>query len=466
MDTLRAARPWGPGAPLGTLAVRLDAASGEVEAAVLEVVGAVQRRAEEEGRKPPPGLRLAVVRALPDLAGALEEGAGLAAWERVARYLATRGPWGPDLAAWTRKDGPDLTVDLTLERFTCALWGELERDAVAPPRATFRGFGEPVARVALALRGNPRPGRTWTEAGHRWTELAPGSELDRCGVGPMRMDTAYLPEEVAARLLAGDYGDLRGASVLPLLDLLFGRLAAAFAVEPYDGKRVPKLALPTGNALAATLGRPANGRTGAEADATLWALSGLALTDPRGTIQRLILAPERRKHGGGRPRTWLVTPGELLLPTLPADMAELARRGKLPTTARPWRRVLPWPDTLAPSTWPPSSRHWTDAEYLALALALAWTEAAGLDHGKRWRDRPGVRLNGEGWRQLVDRAHADPLAGYRARALDAWTAAGWTSLDGDLVAPGPALPRLSLAMTGAAGLALARTLHRHAGSRG
>lgn len=458
--------PQAPGdAPLAALPSFLAGDPEDVRRAFLEAAGRAVEAVAQGGpcwtaealAVVSEGVRVALAAAV------AEDGA-----EGFARFLEPRGPRGLEMAERTRNDGPELTVAAALKRLAYVLAWEVEPAGDGPTAAGALsaqrpGTVVPVARAALALTGPIKPGMTWSEHGSTWTEPAPSPDLGGLSI---RFDTRYLPAVVAARLVAGDYRDLRSRDVIPLLDLVFDRLSAAFALEPYNGRRVPKLELPTGRALATTLGRPSKGPTGTEADATLWALSGLTLTDPRGTIQRLFLSLERRRHGGGRSSAWLVTPGELLLPTLPAEMAHLARRGKLSNGDRPWRRVFPWPDRLAPDDWTASTRHRTQAAYLGLALALAWTEGAGREHGKPWLHCPGVLLNDRGWGDLVDRAHADALRACRGRALDAWAEAGWISVEGDLVAPGSALPRLAAALAEAAGLARKNARPRRTKSMG
>ena len=103
---------------------------------------------------------------------------------------------------------------------------------------------------------------------------------------------------------------------------------------------------------------------------------------------------------------------------------------------------MPWPDVAPPDDWTDRTCDRADAGFIALSLVLDWTEATGRDHGCRWRDAPGVLLDDRRWALLVDRTHAAPLLHSRGAALDAWGGAGWVELDGDRVAPGPALSRL------------------------
>ena len=181
------------------------------------------------------------------------------------------------------------------------------------------------------------------------------------------------------------------------------------------------------------------------ANDALRALASICLGDWRGTLQRFLLGLERVAHAPGRPAAWIVTPGELLLPSrLTRAASQAARANRLPTDQRAWRRFVPWPDVRAPDDWAGRTRDLHDAPWAAFALLVDWTEAAGLDHGRRWQAEPGVPVGKDAkWRELVERAGAPGLVKLRTAALDAWGDADWIAVDGDTVRPGAALPRLT-----------------------
>jgi len=406
---------WGstpPGVNDGMLA--LDAAGADFLA-----------RFEDDGRKTAEALREKAAERWRDFTGDQGDLAGGPPLWRLWRL------WLPD-PGWveTNRAHPPSPFALAL----CAvLW----RDVVRPEREKaarrFPGMPVPAGQLVLDLRGDLEV-RSWDEEGRDVVGLVDLSS----GV---RIDTARLPLAVAERLLRGDLTDLRRLDLLRLLDLVLDRLTAEMERAPYDGHRVPKLELPTGKALARALGKPESGSAAAQAEGTLFALSGVQLPDPNGTLQRLLLSPERRAHGGGRKAAWLVVPGELLLPTFAARMPHSARR---------WRRVVPWPDELAPADWPRRWCDYADAAYLAFAVLLDWTLAAGRQHGRRWLEAPGVTVDDAWWDALIEQAHAEVLRGDRDNALAAWTEAGWGEVGDGLLRPGPELPRLQRALEGAA----------------
>ena len=261
------------------------------------------------------------------------------------------------------------------------------------------------------------------------------------------------PSALAARLLDGDYRNLRCKAALSVLDLLLRAYQDALIRGTCTdwSRAVPRLRLPRGKALAEALGMPSKGSAGKDADAALWAWSAVELRSPPGTLRRLVHRPEGVSCAPGRTGAWLVTPGELLHPTrLLAEMGELGRRDGLAFADRPWRRLLPWPDELAPDDWTSNSNQRGDAAFVGLGLVLTWTEGAGREHGARWLEAPGVALNDPGWAELVDRASAEGLNAQRSRALDSWQEAGWVAVEGDLVSPGPQLPRLTRVLNEAA----------------
>jgi hypothetical protein len=255
---------------------------------------------------------------------------------------------------------------------------------------------------------------------------------------------------VAIRLIRGDLRALRTKAAVAVLDLILRTLEDDLARTPFDGRRLPQIEIPTGKELAAACGLASNTRGAKAAEAALHGWSTVSVEDYRGSQQHFLFPPERRAHGGGRKAAWLVVPGGLLLPTeLAADAAQEARAGRLPKHQRPWRRIFPWPDIAAPDDWA-GDRARGDATFLTLGLGLEWAEAAGKDHGRTWLKTPGVLLDDSGWARLVDRAHADRLANHRGPALDALEEAGWIEIEGDLVAPGPALPRMARVLNEAA----------------
>ena len=293
----------------------------------------------------------------------------------------------------------------------------------------------PAAQVMLALR-RPRPPRRWTADGR---ELA---ELDT-EAGVVRLDPfacATFPLDLAARLVAGDLRNLRSKAALGVLNVVQTALADKLRAEPPRPGWRPVLALPTDAPLAAACGLARSHAR--DCDAALWALSAVHQGDHRGTLQRLLLLPERRRAAPGRTAAWLVVPGLLLMPgDLAADAAGEAEAGRLAKGMRAWRRIMPWPDVPAPDGWARDCDR-ADAGFAALSLVLCWTEAAGLGHGRHWQDAPGVVVDNRGWTRLVERAHAPSLLTLRSKALDALGDAGWIEVDGDRVAPGRELPRL------------------------
>ena len=334
-----------------------------------------------------------------------------------------------------------LRPDLVLARLTWEWpvrgWWEAKRPR--PPALAL-----PAAQAVLALRTrNPAP-RRWTADGR---ELA---ELDTGG-GTVRLDPfacATMPRDVAARLVAGDLRDLRSKAGLGVLDVVLRELDAALRSDPAldPSRAAPRLYLPAGKRLAEACRLPAKGTAARDAEAALCAWSAVYLGDYRGTLQRFLAGLPERFGGGRAGAQWRVVPGELLFPAhlaaAASDLADDKRGPGLPRNMRPWRRVMPWPDVPAPDGWAPRDCDRADAGFVALSLALDWTEAAGRAHGQAWQDAPGVVLDDRGWGALVQRAHAASLLSRRGNALDALGDAGWVEVDGDRVAPGPALPRL------------------------
>ena len=331
-----------------------------------------------------------------------------------------------------------LSPDLACARLTWA-WSVRGRWEAKRPKAA--ALAAPAAQAVLALRTRKPALRRWTEGGR---ELA---EVDTAA-GPVRLDPfvcATMPRDVADRLVAGDLRDLRSKAGLGVLDAVLRALDAELAAAAWrdaapPGWR-PTLALPADKPLAEACGLAR--RRAADAEAALRAWSAVYQGDHRGTLQRFILPPERRPAAPGRTAAWLVVPGLLLTPAdLAADASARGKAGRLDRNKRGWRRLMPWPDVAPPDDWTDRTCDRADAGFIALSLVLDWTEATGRDHGCRWRDAPGVLLDDRRWALLVDRTHAAPLLHSRGAALDAWGGAGWVELDGDRVAPGPALSRL------------------------
>lgn len=237
---------------------------------------------------------------------------------------------------------------------------------------------------------------------------------------------------------------------MAVLDILVRSLTSDLRQRPYDGRRVPKISIPAGRALAKACGMPEKGTTADALDAAVQAWAAVVLKGPRGAEYRFLLSPERRPPSPGQQGEWLLVPGELLLPTaLTADSSKQAKAWALPRNQRPWRRLVPWPDVRAPNDYA-RDRDRADADALALALALTWTEQATVDHGRAWLAKPGTVADACGWDALVDRAHAPALRPLRSDALKALADAEWVKMTGDRVAPGPALPGLALTLNAAA----------------
>lgn len=326
--------------------------------------------------------------------------------------------------------------ELVLARLTWAgtvrdWWeGEIERRKVA-------GMALPTAQTLLALRtrGSARP---YQDRGRDLVEVSGDPQHE------VTLDLVGLPVGLAERFMRGDLRDLRSRAFVGVLDVVLRTLAAEQDLEPFDGRRPPKLSIRAGRGLAEAAGLGTSGAAGRAADDAVWTLTGIRQGDWTGTMRRFLLGPERVAHAPGRPAAWIVTPGELLLPSLlAAEASQAARTRHLPRGARGWRRFVPWPDLRAPDEWAPAGHALGEAPWVALSLLVDWTEAAGLEHGRRWLEQPGVCAGSDaGWRALVERAGAPGVETLRAAALDAWGDAGWIELKGDLIAPGPALPRL------------------------
>jgi hypothetical protein len=417
-----------------------------------------------------------------DEARALDPKTGILLWDaKLANYLAGLGQVGEGRAEATRAEAPDpnqtgwwdmerpaerlwsnwcrigdRAPPVALQRLAWVLWFDVVAPVLRKARPKATAISLPAAQVILSLRYRGAA-RTWEEGGQSLVQIEEGVHgLDG---GPVRLAVAprAIPREVATRLISGDLRALRTKAAVAVLDLILRALEDDLSQTPFDGRRLPQIEIPTGKELAAACHLAPNTRNAAAAEAALHGWSTVSVEDYRGNQQRFLFQPERRAHGGGRKAAWLVVPGGLLLPTeLAAEAAQEARAGRLPTRQRPWRRIFPWPDIAAPDKWA-GDRARGDATFLTLGLGLEWTEAAGKNHGRSWLKTPGVLLDDAGWGRLVDRAHAGRLANRRGPALDALEEAGWIEIEGELVAPGPALPRMARVLNEAAESALQAT---------
>lgn len=343
---------------------------------------------------------------------------------------------------WFDPDAPTAAPPRWLARIARALWLDRWKPALKHGKAA--AVSMPALFAVLSIRGGAPVARTWHADGRALAEL----RADGGGFPVMHLDMAGIPASIADRLLGGDLGPLRGRAGLAALDTLVRSLDDDLRRQPYDGRRVPKVAIPAGRGLAEACGMPNKGTTARDLDEAVQAWAAVVLKGPNGALLRFLLSPEYRAAAPGRPAAWLLTPGELLLPTgLTADASKRARH--LPRAELAYRRLVPWPDVRAPDDYA-RDRDRADADALALALVLTWAEQATAERGRAWQARPGVIADDAGWRALVARAHADGLGSLRTRALDALGDAGWVTVDGDRVAPGPALPRLAATLNGAA----------------
>ena len=239
------------------------------------------------------------------------------------------------------------------------------------------------------------------------------------GSADAAMDAATMQNLIdRGRLARLDVAHLRA------LDLIMNELAARLADGDMPADGVPRLELPKGKPLAERLRLGASGAKGAEADAALDYLSRIELTDGRGSLARLIAAPEARAHAPGRAGAWLVTPGELIRPTMAQNQ---------PLNQRRWRQFVPWLDSFPDDSWL-NPRQRASLGYLALRTAVFWREAAGRDHGKRWLNTPGLALTPDVLDTLTDGLDRD-------RTIRELERAGWWSIEGELLLPGERLPR-------------------------
>ena len=304
-----------------------------------------------------------------------------------------------------------------------------------------------AAQAVLDLR-SPTPTRAWLDDGRQVVGIEEAEEV--------RLELVGVPRKLADKLLRGDLGVLRSRAAAGVLDVLLRALDAELDRQPFDGRRPPRLVVPAGRRLANAALLAGDGASARAADEALWAWTALRVGDWRGTLRRFLLGPERLASAPWRAASWIVTPGELLLPSqLVSEASQEARSGRLPARHRAWRRLVPWPDVRAPDDWARGSAWQLQAApWAALGLLVEWTEAAGKDHGRRWLTEPGVPIGrDEQWADLVQRVHAPVLEGRRTAALEGWEEAEWVTVEGDLVAPGPALPRLKARLDDAARLA-------------
>lgn len=223
---------------------------------------------------------------------------------------------------------------------------------------------------------------------------------------------------------------LKGRAVFSVADwrvlhLVLQRLAL-WVDEDRNRKRgpgelavTPKIRIPRGAKLAEAVGMSSGGRGATEVDNAVLMLA--SLVSGLGPIKGRIWMAEEVKQAPGRAGAWIVTPGEVLLPSYVHTLPEGCQR------------LSPWPDVLPPVDWIDRARG-APALEAGLALPVLWREAAGLGHGRRWQDRAGVVLAPH-WQE-----HGRGLD--LADALNAWQLDGWVSVDGDLVVPGPKLPQL------------------------
>lgn len=307
------------------------------------------------------------------------------------------------------------------------------------------GWGVSAAALNLALavwwaevRPTLEAERPWSAALpyqlHRATVGASGSPLQRLESGvALPSGLSWKPDSATGRGLPVGVLEtwlVKGRAVFTVahwrvLDLVLQRLAQWVDSERNRERRpgelavTPKIRIPRGKTLAEAVGMSTGGRGGTEVDEAvlMWA----SLVAELGPIEGRIWMAEEVKQAPGRPGAWILTPGEVLLPSYVHKLPE----GE--------RRLVPWPDVLPPVDWIDRSRR-APALEAGLALPMLWREAAGLDHGRSWQDRAGVVLAPH-WQE-----HGRDLD--LADALNAWQRHGWVSVDGDLVAPGPKLPTL------------------------
>lgn len=302
-------------------------------------------------------------------------------------------------------------------------WSEVRPDVVALAKAIERAERHRPALPAAAHQQilafhNARGAREHTREGQRiatWTQ-ADGAEVS------VRLDPG---------LDAATIGDLLGGRIrfgvahIRVLDLILRKLGDRLADGgmPVDG--VPRLEIPKGKKLAEALKLGRSGQAGADADAALDFFARVELIDGRGNIARLWGPPEARSNAPGRAAAWLVTPGELIRPTMVQ---------RQPTHMPDWRQLVPWPDELPDDGWL-NPRQRVDLHLLVMATALRWRKAAGAGHGVPWAERPGF--------ELTDRAIAELGHGLEWKLTARTLAdAGWWAITGRLITPGERLPRL------------------------
>ena len=365
-------------------------------------------------------------------AGFAEPGADLAAtWltEEVERDRArseqVNTPNAPAFALpgwadrWRTYITPPAFAALALAVWRAELRPKVLRLANARERAERHRPALPAAahQQILAFH-NARGAREHTREGQRiatWTQ-ADGAEVS------VRLDPG---------LDAATIGDLLGGRIrfgvahIRVLDLILRKLGDRLADGgmPVDG--VPRLEIPKGKKLAEALKLGTSGQAGADADAALDFFARVELIDGRGNIARLWGPPEARSNAPGRAAAWLVTPGELIRPTMVQ---------RQPTHMPDWRQLVPWPDELPDDGWL-NPRQRVDLHLLVMATALRWRKAAGAGHGVPWAERPGF--------ELTDRAIAELGHGLEWKLTARTLAdAGWWTITGRLITPGERLPRL------------------------
>lgn len=214
-----------------------------------------------------------------------------------------------------------------------------------------------------------------------------------------------------------------------VLDLVLRRIRELGPTTDHGSvPTTPRLLIPAGVKLAEELRLATNGvgvRAVNEAVMT-WATATLDLGSVIDTVWHAAIVKAAR----GRPAGWIITPGE---PLLPGYVFRLPERD---------RALVPWPDVLPPVDWIDTAQQ-SRALEAGMALPALWRRAVGRNPDG-WLERPGVLLEPH-WREIGAGVPMMP-------ALEAWKAANWLVIDGDLVAPGPALPGVQQGLDEAADL--------------
>lgn len=388
-----------------------------------------------------------------------------AARERVADQLVepslpeVRPAPGRLWILWTDDHPENDRAPRWLVNLARAVWprvrGRLERD-----RQHFSGMPLPLFRAKIALSG-ARVGRSWTEDGEVRAKLDGLDDLDvqlsaDAVLGRGRGGGVALSEDDAKLLLDRNLSLLNRVTGWRLLDLVMRTLDAETRAHPdAPSSWTPKLVLPGGRALAEALGMARNGANGTDADDLVRALAAFGIKDSNGGLQRIILSPERIAHAPGRPAQWLVTPGEVIRPTFVRRQARHVPE---------WRRLVPWADEMPPDDFTSRPADAAAAVRLGIGTTILWRDAAGAGNGATWLDRDrSVCLDRATFAELAARSHASMID--RTAAFQAWEREGWATVKGDLVQPGPALPRLVRALDDAAENARAARARKKPGKK-